>query len=224
MSLIRVGIVENYTLYKEGIIKILENEADIEIVGGASDGIGALKLAQDKKPDVLILDSKQNINHLQIIRLIRKKGLRTWVLLLMDDYDEDMAISAIQSGASGILLKNTSSIELLKAIRSVSAGEIWVKRHMVGNLINKFKTKYPVFSDDDRYDIYKRLTKKQIQIMKLVVMGHSNKEIARKLFISEYTVKSHLYNIFKKLKVNKRGQLSSYAPLLAINQLIETNI
>ena len=216
MSLISVAIVDSLTLCRDGIRKILDGEDDLKVVGEASDGIEAIRVAEDKKPDVMLLDNKPNIKSLEVIRLIKQKGLETRVLLLMEVYDEDTALSALQAGASGYLLKTATSSELIKAIRMVKRGEIWVKRHIVGNLIKRFPPKHRS-GGSKRYNLNNKLTKKQIEIIKFAVEGCSNKEIARRLFISERTVKSHLYNIFKKLNVNKRVQLSTYAPLLANN-------
>ncbi|MFQ5787280.1 MAG: LuxR C-terminal-related transcriptional regulator [Thermodesulfobacteriota bacterium] len=221
MNFIRVAIVDNLTFCRDGIRKILDGEDDIKVVGEASDGIEALQVAEDKKPDVMLLDNKPNINSLEVIRLIKQRGLETRVLLLMEVYDEDAALSALQMGAIGCLLKTETSLELIKAIRMVRRGEVWVKRHMIGNLIKKFSPKHSR-GVSKNHSLNNKLTKKQIEIIKFVVVGCSNKEIARRLFISEKTVKSHLYNIFKKLNVKRRVQLSTYQPLLANNHLKES--
>ena len=212
MSFIRVAIVDSITLFRDGIRKILDGEVDIKVVGEASDGIEALQVAEDEKPDVLLLDNNPNIRSLEAIRLIRQKSLETKILLLMEIYDEEFAFAALQQGASGCLLKTATSSELIKAIRIVKRGEIWVKRHMIRNLIKKFSPNRRR-GGSERYDLNSKLTKKEIEIIKFVVEGCSNKEIARRLYISEKTVKSHLYHIFKKLKVKRRVQLYIYGHL-----------
>jgi len=220
---IKVVIVDGLNLYREGIIKILEKEDDIDIVGESSISIEAVKLAQDKKPDVMILDSKPNINCFEIVRLVKQKSINTGLLLLLDAYDEDLVISAIQAGASGFVLKMSGSEELIKAVRIVAAGELWVKRQTTENLIKTFMTQHNGGRSYYEHILDNRLTKKQLEVVKLVIMGCSNKEIAQKLFISEKTVKSHLYRIFKKLKVNRRVQLAKYDSLMAFPRLKENN-
>jgi DNA-binding NarL/FixJ family response regulator len=207
---IKVAIVDDHTLFREGIKRILSLEKDIEIVGEAFDGEEVLTLLTRCNPDIMLLDIKmERINGLQILPQIVEQYPSLKVILVTAQISLAESVRAIRDGARGIILKHAASEFLIKGIRRVFEGELWADTSTMTQVVESLSRKYRVERrpDKDR----KELSERELEVVALVASGLRNKEIANKLFISEQTVKTHLSNIFQKLEINDRLELALYA-------------
>jgi DNA-binding NarL/FixJ family response regulator len=209
-SKIKVALVDDHTLFREGIKKILSLEADIEIVGEAVDGEEVLRLLNQCCPDVLLLDIKmERINGLQILPRIVEQYAQLRVIVVTAQISQAESVKAIKDGARGIILKHAASEFLIKGIRKVFEGELWADTSTMTRVVESLSQKYRGDRDSERDR--KELSQREREVVGLIASGYRNKEIANKLFISEQTVKTHLSNIFQKLEISDRLELALYA-------------
>lgn len=209
-ALIQVVVACYYPLLREGISKIIEDDKNIEIVQRVSNLLDLVQVCEEFKFDVLLLDiDLRGINLTKILQLLKKNKNAKVILIVDNDYNENTLISAIRSGVRGYLLKNTESKHLTKAIKSVNDGELWVERKMMVKVLEAFSSS-PKMKGKKRKSAVYELTETETKIVKLVLNGLSNRDIAKDLYISEKTVKFHLYKIFKKLSVKNRSALILY--------------
>jgi len=213
---IRIVIADDHPIFRDGLRRLLEAEPDLKVVGEASDGAEAVKLARQLKPDILLLD----------LAMPRQPGLEALremssssgsnavrVILLTAAAEKKQIVEALQLGARGVVLKDSATQLLLKSIHTVMAGEYWVGRESVSNLVQYLRTLVQSSGEEARQKKF-GLTPRELEIVSTVVAGYSNKEIAEYFKISEDTVKHHLSNIFDKLGVSTRLELA----LFAVNQ------
>jgi DNA-binding NarL/FixJ family response regulator len=209
-SKIKVALVDDHTLFREGIKKILSLEADIEIVGEAVDGEEVVRVLNQCCPDVLLLDIKmEKINGLQILPRIVEQYAQLRVIVVTAQISQAESVKAIKDGARGIILKHAASEFLIKGIRKVFEGELWADTSTMTRVVESLSQKYRGDRDSERDR--KELSQREREVVGLVASGCRNKEIANKLFISEQTVKTHLSNIFQKLEISDRLELALYA-------------
>jgi len=199
---IRILIVDDHAMLREGMRTLLSQEADFEIVGEAANGEEAVTLAGKLKPDIVIMDIVMPVmNGVEATRQIRQLYPAVSVLVLSAFSDTRHIVELLEAGARGYLLKSSAGKELVKAIRAVRAGESVldpeVTRKLVQRLASLSKTAAERESDG-------QLTARELEILKWASRGLSNKEISEKLFISLRTVKAHLTNIFNKLGCGSR--------------------
>ena len=209
MTPIKVVIADDHTLFREGLRKILSLEKDILVAGEASNGEEAGKLAERIKPDVLLMDLKMPKSDLvQSLLEMSTSAPATKVLVLTAFSDEENVLNAAKSGARGYVTKGVPTSSLIQAIKTIYGGGTWVDKdipcwqafeEIAGN--NTGTTRAVTALGDESIQ---SLTKRELEILKLVAEGLTNEEIGKKIFISEKTVKTHLTNIFDKLKVNNR--------------------
>jgi two-component system response regulator DegU len=209
MAPIKVVIADDHTLFREGLRKILSLEKDILVAGEASNGEEAGKLAERIKPDVLLMDLKMPKSDLvQSLLEMSTSAPATKVLVLTAFSDEENVLNAAKSGARGYVTKGVPTTSLIQAIKTIYGGGTWVDKdipcwqafeEIAGN--NTGTTRAVTALGDESIQ---SLTKRELEILKLVAEGLTNEEIGKKIFISEKTVKTHLTNIFDKLKVNNR--------------------
>ncbi|MBI2487227.1 MAG: response regulator transcription factor [Deltaproteobacteria bacterium] len=193
------------TFFREGIRKILESEKDIEIIAEASTHQEIITLLEQKKPDVLFIDSGiPNLDIVKILEYIEEKSTGTKVLLLLHTLSEEAIINALSLGVWGYLTDTSCTGHFIQAVRAVSKGEMWAERRIItkafARLLPQTKAK-PVL-------IKPKLTKRKEEIIRLILQGNSNKQISKKLLISEKTVKAHLTNIFHELGLSNRLNLA----------------
>jgi len=207
---IKVAIVDDHTLFREGMKRIFSLEKDIEIVDEAFDGDDVVSLLARAHPDILLLDIKmERMNGLQVLPQIVEQYPELKVILLTAEISLVESVKAIKDGARGIILKHAASEFLIKGIRKVFDGELWADSSTMTQVVESLSRKYRVDHLPEKNR--KELSDREIEVVTLVASGHRNKEIASKLFISEQTVKTHLSNIFQKLEVNDRLELALYA-------------
>jgi DNA-binding NarL/FixJ family response regulator len=209
-SKIKLVIVDDHTLFREGIKKILALEKDIEIVGEAFDGEEVISVLNRCEPNIMLLDVKmERVNGLQVLPRIVEQFPLLKVIILTAQVSSAESVKAIRDGARGIILKHAASEFLIKGIRKVAEGELWADSSTMTQVVDSLSRKYRVERSPEKGR--KELSDREIEVVTLVASGHRNKEIANKLFISEQTVKTHLSNIFQKLEVNDRLELALYA-------------
>jgi DNA-binding NarL/FixJ family response regulator len=210
-DLVRVVLACYYPLLREGICKILKDEKDIQVVSKASNLLDLVQSFEELKFDILLLDvDLQGLNLTKILQLLKKNKGAKVILIVNDDYSENMLISAIRSGVRGYLLKNADSSRLIRAIKAVSDGELWVERKMMIKVLEAFSSPRSGKGIKGKGSSICDLTETEAKVVRLVLTGLSNKDIAKDLFLSEKTVKFHLYKIFKKLSVKNRSELILY--------------
>lgn len=209
MSRIRVLLADDHDLFRQGVRRLLEGSPDIEVVGEGRSGEECVRLVEELVPDIVLLDiAMPGLTGIDAARLIRTASPRTGIVMLTVHADEEFLFEAIKAGAMGYLLKDASPEELMRAIRLIHAGEGLLAPSMAAKVIREFARTREA---RDLAGVLNPLTQREVQILQHVAEGLANKEIARKLSISERTVKNHLSNIMEKLHVNSRTQAAVYA-------------
>jgi two-component system NarL family response regulator len=206
---IRVLVVDDQELFRRGLTMLLGQDADIEVVGEASDGVAGTEMAITTAPDVVLLD----------VRMPRRSGVEACrdikesvpsakiIMLTVSDEEEDL-YETVKNGASGYLLKDSSIEEVAQAIRVVHEGQSLISPSMAVKLIDEFKQ----MSKPERSQVANlRLTERELEVLRLVAKGLNNREVAKELFISENTVKNHVRNILEKLQLHSRMEAVMYA-------------
>ena len=206
---IRVAVVDDHEVLRQGVTMLLNAEPDIEVVGEAGDGVAATELAASTAPDVILMD----------VRMPKRSGIEACIaikevtpsvsiiMLTVSDEEADL-YDAIRNGASGYLLKSSSIDEVAQAVRVVAEGQSLISPSMAMKLIDEF-TK--ISRSEQQQVVPTELTKREIEVLKLVAQGLNNREIGRRLFISENTVKNHVRNILEKLHLHSRMDAAMYA-------------
>jgi DNA-binding NarL/FixJ family response regulator len=204
---IKVVIADDHTLFREGVKKILSLEKDILIVGEAARGDEVVKTVERSKPDVLLLDLRMpKGDPVQTLLDVRERSPATKVLILTAFAEDESVLNTAKGGARGYLLKGADFSTLLQAIKKVHKGDVWIDKEVpVGETFEEIalgQIEHVVTPLEG--DAVESLTRREREILRLVAEGMTNEEIGKKIFISEKTVKTHLTNIFDKLKVNNR--------------------
>jgi two-component system, NarL family, nitrate/nitrite response regulator NarL len=213
---IRILIADDHPIFRDGLRRLLEAEPGLKVIGEASDGAEAVKLAKQLKPDLMLLDlAMPRHPGLEALRELGSgaSGVSARIILLTAAAEKRQIVEALQLGARGVVLKDSATQLLLKAIQTVMAGEYWVGRESVSNLVQYLRTLVQSSGEEARQKKF-GLTPRELEIVSAVVAGFANKEIAEYFKISEDTVKHHLSNIFDKLGVSTRLELA----LFAVNQ------
>jgi len=216
-SKIRIVVADDHPIFRDGLCKLLALEEDFQVVAQASDGRQVLEVLQQFEPDVLLLDLKMpGLDGLATLQRLQAAKNKTRVIVLTASDDKNEFVQAMKLGTSGIVLKQTATELLIKSIRKVHAGEIWLDSHTTAAVIRTFvaaeETAPPAQSSPAPRDRERSpLSQREREIVALVAQGFKNKEMAEKMFISEQTVKNHLHNIFDKLGVSDRLELALYA-------------
>lgn len=208
MDKIKVIIADDHALIREGLKKLLELEPTIEVVALAVDGKSAIEMVDRHEPDIVLLDiNMPNMNGIECLKVLKKDYKETKVIMLTIHEDAEYLIETVNMGAEGYVLKDADVSQLIDAINKVVNGEIYIHPSLSGVLVKEYKRKEVTYNDLSK----RRLTRRELEVLKLVAQGINNKEISETLFISEKTVKNHISSIFKKLNVNDRTQAALYA-------------
>ena len=209
---IRVLIADDHPIVRDGLAKLLSLEEDVVVVGEASDGCEVLEKVQELDPDVLLLDLRMpNLDGLSALQALQQTNKRTRVIILTASEDKNEFVQAMKLGCSGIVLKQTAPELIVKSIRKVHGGEIWLDSHTTAAVMRQFAAPGEIGGGSGKSRERSPLSQREREIVQLVAQGYKNKEMAEKMFISEQTVKNHLHNIFDKLGVSDRLELALYA-------------
>ncbi len=205
---IRVMLVDDHAVVREGLRSYLELEESLDIVGEASNGREAVRRAHELRPDVILMDLVMpEMDGIAATKAIREQHPNTKVIVLTSFVEEEKVIPAIQAGAAGYLLKNVSAPELVRAIKAAVGGQAQLDPLVARKLMERV-TAPPRDPEAALADL---LTDREREVLKLIASGYSNKEIARELVVSERTVKGHVSNILNKLGVQDRTQAALFA-------------
>ena len=205
MKKISILIVDDHPVVRQGIISFLEVQDDLEVKGEAADGEEAIRVVEELKPDVVLMDIVMpRMDGIEAMRQIKSSRPDTRIIVLTSFAENNKVWPAIQAGADGYLLKGTSPADLVKAIKSVYNGEPAIHpdiaRKLMLHICGRSKT-----------DTEETLTPREWEVLELIAQGLSNEEIANKLFISLHTAKTHVHNILRKLDMTHRIQAALYA-------------
>ncbi len=207
-SAIRVLIADDHAVFRDGLRKLLDTAEGVTTIGEAQNGDECIKLLSKLKPDILLLDLRMpDKSGLAVLEEIDFDTLPTRVVVLTAAEDDRDVVRAMRLGARGVVLKQSATDLLVKSIRRVHAGEIWLDNHMTAEVMKAFSK----FSEAGPRREKPLVSEREKEIVQLVAQGFRNKEIAENLFISEQTVKNHLHSIFDKLGVSDRLELALYA-------------
>jgi DNA-binding NarL/FixJ family response regulator len=209
--MIKVLLVDDQSLIRQGLRALLELEADLEIVGEAENGQQAINFVAEFQPDVVLLDIRMPImDGVAATREIQKRFVKTKILVLTTFDDDEYVSAALQNGAMGYLLKDTPSEELAVAIRAVHKGYTQLGPGIVKKLLTQFSNGTPTQSPSLPSTLAE-LTPREKEVLRLIATGASNREIAQELYISEGTVKNHVTNILNRLNLRDRTQAAIWA-------------
>lgn len=197
--MIRVCVVENETLVREGLRRVLELDPGLEVAGEARDGVEALQLFSSLRPDVALLDIRMpRLDGVGVLEALRSSADAPPCLVLTTFDDADAFLAAVRAGARGYLLKDASSEELAEAIRCVAGGGTWLKPAVTDNVVRALRDHRPGEQTDEK------LTDRELEVVRLLAGGYSNREIGAALGVAERTVKNHVSSILAKLWVRDR--------------------
>ncbi len=204
---IRILIADDHTIVRSGLHLLLESEPDIEVVGEATDGVEAIKLAEELQPDIVLMDiGMPEVNGIEATRRIKSEYPDMVVLILTMHRSDEYFFQVLEAGASGYVLKGAETADLLGAVRSVARGDVFlypsVARQLVRQYLNQVDADPPGGP---------KLTQREREILKLIAEGYSTKDIADQLVVSPSTVHSHRTNLMQKLNLSKRHELVQYA-------------
>ena len=226
--MIRVMVVDDHKLFRRGLIALLAQEEGLEIVGEAADGVEALRRAGELKPDLILLDNHMpGVLGVDLLPDLREAAPQAQVLMLTVSEDEQDLTAALRGGAAGYLLKTMDGADLANALRRAHEGESVVSPEMMSKLVRALRasalpapaSQVTALSETAvAPDVEAGLSPREGEILREIVQGASNKEIARRLGIAETTVKIHVQHILRKLGLNSRVQVAVWASERGIGQ------
>src|SRR5690554_6102608 len=204
--MIRVGIVDDQAIVRQGLAMVLGNQEDIEMVGQAEDGLSAIQLCEGQQPEVLLMDIKMpGLNGVEATRIIKERHPHIHIIILTTFNEEEYIFEALKYGAGGYLLKDAQPAKIAEAIREVHGGGALIQPDVAAKVVEQFRSEGLFFGKRDPR--IKELTQRELELIALIGQGKNNREIAQELFISEGTVKNHLSHILSKLDLRDRTQV-----------------
>jgi two-component system NarL family response regulator len=210
-NVIRVLVADDQVLFRRGLGAVLGLEDDIQVVAEAGDGAAAVARATETAPDVVLMDVRMpRLNGIEAARRIRELLPSTRILMLTISDEEDDLYEAIKAGANGYLLKDISAEDVATAIHAVVRGQSLISPSMASKLLNEFKALSDRATAKEQL-LAPVLTSRELEVLRLVARGMSNREVAEQLYISENTVKNHMRNILEKLHLHSRIEAVMYA-------------
>ncbi|MCQ6277122.1 response regulator transcription factor [Bacillus sp. V3B] len=210
----KIVIIDDHQLFREGVKRILEFEKTFQVVAEGNDGNEALELVEEHEPDVVLMDiNMPTINGIEATRQLVEKYPNSKVIILSIHDDENYVTHALQTGASGYLLKEMDADALIEAVKVVAVGGSYLHPRVTHNLVNEYRRLSAEKSGGNQYILQMEvrrplhlLTRRECEVLQLLTDGKSNRGIGEALFISEKTVKNHVSNILQKMNVNDRTQ------------------
>lgn len=211
---IRIVIADDHALLREGLRRVLEMEDGFKVVGEAGDGLAALERVRETEPDVVVLDiSMPGINGIEATRQIKSECPSTSVIALTIHDDQAYVLEIIKAGGQGYLLKDSEPAKIVEAINIVLAGGTYFPEDLVTRLVGEYRrlSAEVAATGDTQQRGCPHLTDRELEILRCLARGASNRDIADRLFIAEKTVKNHVSNLLKKLSLTDRTQAAIYA-------------
>jgi two-component system, NarL family, response regulator NreC len=206
---IRCLIVDDHTLFREGLRRVLESEPDFQVVGEAGDATQGHQQVRQLKPDVVLMDiGMPGISSFEAARLIAKDAPETRLVFLTMHEDEEYLLQCLDVGAAGYILKDSPAPKLLSAVRDVYQGRKYLSPQVLGKLVDDFRSRGQVRRGQSRGAT---LTPREREVVKMIAEGNSVKEIAVRLGRSVKTVEAHKFNLMRKLDIHNKAQLVTYA-------------
>jgi len=206
--MISIILVDDHVIMRDGLRQLLEVESDMEVLGEADNGREAVKLALEKKPDIVIMDvAMQDMNGIEATRQIKNENSNIKVIALSMHSERQIVVGILRAGALGYLLKDSSSMELVEAVRTVYRGRNYLSQKISDIVLQEISD---VKKDTESIGV-EILTNRECEILQLISEGNSTKNIAEVLFISPKTVESHRANIMEKLNIHNIPELTKYA-------------
>jgi len=207
METVKVVLVDDHALFREGLRMVLEAQG-FEVAGEAGNPAEALQVARRTRPEVVVMDITMEGNGIEATRKLLLDLPQTRVIILTMHGGAEYFFRALDAGASGYLVKGTSSAELVTALRAVARGEVYLQPSVAGYLVGDYLQR--VGSGEER-ESYEKLSDREREVLALIAQGHTNPEIAASLHISVHTVQTHRGHIMEKLNLHSRGELLKYA-------------
>ncbi len=212
----RLIIVDDHPLFRRGVLGVLVEEPNLQVVGEAQDGHEALRLVEELEPDIVLMDvNLPGLSGLEVARVIRRRWPHIAVIIMTSSDDDELLFAAIKAGAAAYLSKSSNGGELLNAIRAVAKGyypindAVLARPAVASKVLDQFREL--ATQSNEIQSFFSPLTNRELEILDCIARGNSNKEIARLLNISDQTVKNHITSILRKLAVNDRTQAVIYA-------------
>ena len=215
---IRIVLCDDHQIIREGLRSLLEKQPDMSVVGEALNGIGAIKLVSEKKPDIVILDiAMPEMNGIAAARRIFEDHPKVKILALSMHSDHHFVTEMLEAGASGYMLKDSAFGELTNAIRTIISGGLFISPHIAGNVLEEFARRAKPGRLTRRHVV--QLSQREKEILQLISEGHSTKEIASKINVSVKTVETHRQHIMQKVGAHNVAALTKYAVREGITSL-----
>jgi DNA-binding NarL/FixJ family response regulator len=219
MNKIRIMLVEDSRILRESIESMFKKRPDMHVVGNINSGENIVQLVGDLKPDILLIDLiLVNQNCLEFVKLIRKQFQEIQIIIIGLIPDELTISEYIEAGVSGFVLKDADSTRFVKTILKVNRGLKVLPPLLTGSLFSQIFNNAISGSTSSTIDKSARMTKRELEVMELIAEGFTNKEIAQKLDLSSYTVKSHVHNILAKLSLSTRVQIAKHVHLSELSK------
>ena len=205
-SPIRILIADDHAMVREGIRSFLQVNPDMEVVGEAADGVEAVEQALTLQPDIILLDIMMpRLDGIGAIKQLKEEGCPARILVITSFAEDDQVFPAIKAGALGYILKDSTPQELIQAVRDVNRGEPCLDSSVARKLLGELSREPDLPPTEDP------LTERELEVLKLIAQGHSNREIGEQLYLTEGTVSKHASNILHKLHLANRTQAALYA-------------
>ena len=206
---VRILLADDHGIVRKGLRFLLEQQPDMEVVGEASDGREAIKLAEELTPSIVIMDiAMPLLNGIEATAQMLKKNPQTGVIMLSMHSDEDYLVSALNAGAKGYLLKDSAEADLVRAIRAVAQGKPFFSPDISKTMLEDYMRYLQQRNLQDSYDL---LTDREKEVLQLLAEGKSNKEVATLLDVSVYTVETHRTHLMQKLDLHNTAEIVLYA-------------
>lgn len=199
---VRILVIDDHSVVRQGLRMFLSLDSDLEVVGEASNGLEGIALARELNPDVILMDLLMPVmDGITAIHQLRNELPNIEIIALTSVLEDDKVIGAVRAGAIGYLLKDTKADELCRAIKAAASGQVQLSPQAAARLMREIKSP----------DSPEKLTERETEVLRLLAMGYSNKQIAGELVIGEKTVKTHVSNILMKLGLSSRTQAALHA-------------